>query len=139
MPAKDLYHNIVIDALIADGWTITDDPLQLRYKKRDLYVDLAAERSPVAAEKEGRRIAVEIKSFLNKSQVEALQEALGQFLMYREILAEIEAERVLYLAVPKHIHEGILSEPLGRLMIERSQLRLLIFSVKEEKVLKWIN
>ncbi|MBL8168477.1 MAG: XisH family protein [Acidobacteria bacterium] len=139
MPAKDIYHDTVIAALTVDGWTITDDPLQLRYKKRDLYVDLAAERSPVAAEKEGRRIAVEIKSFLNKSQVEALQEALGQFLMYREILAEIEAERILYLAVPKHIYEGILSEPLGRLMIDRSQLRLLVFSAKEERILKWIN
>lgn len=139
MPAKDLYHDTVIAALTSDGWTITDDPLQLRYQKRDLYVDLAAERSPVAAEKEGIKIAVEIKSFLNKSQVEALQEALGQFLMYREILAEIETERVLYLAVPKHIYEGILSEPLGRLMIDRSQLRLLVFSVKEERILKWIN
>src|SRR5262249_54017759 len=139
MPAKDLYHDIVVDALIADGWTITDDPLQLRYQKRDLYVDLAAERSPVAAEKEGRKIAVEIKSFLNKSQVEALQEALGQFLMYREILVELDTERTLYLAVPKHIYEGILSEPLGRLMIDRSQLRLLVFSAKQERILKWIN
>jgi hypothetical protein len=81
MPAKDLYHDIVVAALTADGWAITEDPLQLRYQKRDLYVALAAERSPVAAEKEGGKIAVEIKSFLNKSQVEALQEALGQFLM----------------------------------------------------------
>lgn len=64
---------------------------------------------------------------------------MGQFFMYREILAEIETERVLYLAVPKHIHEGILTEPLGRLMIERSQLRLLVFSVKEGRILKWIN
>jgi hypothetical protein len=41
--------------------------------------------------------------------------------------------------VPKHVHEGILSEPLGRLMIERSQLRLLVFSAKQEMILKWIN
>ena len=48
MPAKDLYHDIVVAALTADGWVITDDPLQLRYQKRDLYVDLAAERSEPA-------------------------------------------------------------------------------------------
>ncbi|MGE0882068.1 MAG: element excision factor XisH family protein [Blastocatellales bacterium] len=139
MPARDIYHDIVVAALIADGWTITEDPLQLRYQQRDLYVDLAAERSPVAAEKEGRKIAVEIKSFLNRSQVEALQEALGQFLMYREILTEIDTERVLYMAVPKHVYEGILSEPLGRLMIDRSEMRLLVFSAKEERIIKWIN
>ena len=139
MPAKDLYHDNVVEALIADGWTITDDPLQLRYQKRDLYVDLAAERSPVAAEKEGRRIAVEIKSFLHKSQVEALQAALGQYWMYREILAESDDDRVLFMAVPKHIYEGILSEPLGQLMIKRTQLRLLVFSAKTERIIEWIN
>ncbi len=139
MPAKDLYHDTVIEALVTDGWAITDDPLKLRYKTRDLYVDLAAERSPIGAEKEGRFIAVEIKSFLNNSQVEALQEAIGQFTMYRAILNEIESERILYLAVPKHVYEGILTEPLGRLMIERSQLRLIVFSIQEERILKWIN
>ncbi len=29
MPAKDIYHNQVKNALIKDGWTITDDPLIL--------------------------------------------------------------------------------------------------------------
>ncbi|NJM23491.1 MAG: hypothetical protein HC907_35095, partial [Richelia sp. SM1_7_0] len=26
MPAKDFYHDIVVAALIDDGWEITDDP-----------------------------------------------------------------------------------------------------------------
>jgi hypothetical protein len=29
MPAKDIYHETVKNALIKDGWTITDDPLKL--------------------------------------------------------------------------------------------------------------
>ncbi len=29
MPAKDIYHDVVKQALIKDGWTITDDPLRL--------------------------------------------------------------------------------------------------------------
>ncbi|MFN9868505.1 MAG: element excision factor XisH family protein, partial [Pseudanabaena sp.] len=29
MPAKDIYHDNVCNALIKDGWTITDDPLVL--------------------------------------------------------------------------------------------------------------
>jgi len=28
MPALDLYHDTVKNALIKDGWTITDDPLR---------------------------------------------------------------------------------------------------------------
>ena len=40
MPAKDIYHNTVKNALINDGWTITDDPLILSIGKKDLFVDL---------------------------------------------------------------------------------------------------
>ena len=42
MPAKNLYHDAVIRALVADGWTITDDPLKLEYGDRNLYVESAA-------------------------------------------------------------------------------------------------
>ena len=66
MPAKDLYHDAVVRALTADGWVITDDPLRLAFGARDLDVDLAAELA-AAAEKAGRRIAVEVKSFIGAS------------------------------------------------------------------------
>jgi len=31
MPAKDIFHNHVKNALIKDGWFITHDPLTLKY------------------------------------------------------------------------------------------------------------
>jgi hypothetical protein len=30
MPAKDIYHDTVKNALVKDGWTITHDPLRIR-------------------------------------------------------------------------------------------------------------
>ena len=63
MPARDTYHDAVCKALVKDGWTITDDPLRLVWGKKDYYVDLGAERI-LAAERHGRRIAVEVKSFV---------------------------------------------------------------------------
>ena len=50
MPAKNLYHDAVVDTLTADGWTITDDPLRLKVGERDLLVDLGAERPLIGAE-----------------------------------------------------------------------------------------
>jgi|GEM_PF-1516655 len=44
MPAKDLDRDLVRNALIEEGWTITHDPLFLPYGKKDMYVDLGAER-----------------------------------------------------------------------------------------------
>lgn len=49
-----------------DGWTITDDPFEVSSLIADLKVDLAAEKI-IAAEKGPDKIAVEIKSFLEKS------------------------------------------------------------------------
>jgi hypothetical protein len=36
MPARDRYHDQVKNALTKDGWTITDDPLHVRWGKKDM-------------------------------------------------------------------------------------------------------
>ena len=63
MPALDRYHESVRKALVKEGWDITDDPLIVPFGRRDVLIDLGAERM-LAAERNGERIAVEIKSFL---------------------------------------------------------------------------
>lgn len=138
MPAKNIYHDTVIRALEADGWTITDDPLWISYEGRNLFVDLGAE-TPIGAEKKGRRIAVEIQSFVNPSEVRDLQVAVGQFQIYKILLAETEPERLLYLAVPLRVHEALLAEPLGQLTVARLQLRLLVFDESKGEVVQWIS
>ena len=50
MPAKDIHHDAAKSVLINDGWTITHDPLSLKWGLKDLFVDLGAERL-LAAEK----------------------------------------------------------------------------------------
>ena len=47
MPAKDIFHDNVVNALIQDGWNITNDPLKLQWGNKDLYVDLGAEKLTV--------------------------------------------------------------------------------------------
>lgn len=53
MPKLDLIHNAVKNALIKDGWLITDDPYVIQYRRTVLYADLGAER-PIAVEEMGR-------------------------------------------------------------------------------------
>ena len=139
MPAKNVYHAAVLDALRADGWTITHDPLTISYGGKDLFVDLGAERATIGAEKGNERIAVEIQSFLSPSPLRDLQEAVGQFDVYRAVLEQTEPMRVLYLAVPQRVYNGLLVEAFGQLIVARLGLRLLVFAEDEKKVLKWIN
>jgi hypothetical protein len=139
MPAKNLYHDSVARALIEDGWTITHDPLTLTFGGKDLFVDLGAERAALAAEKEGRRIAVEIQSFLSPSPVRDLEEAVGQYDVYRAVLAETEPDRAAYLAVPRRVQEGLLSERFGRVIVARLGLRLLVFDEDQGRIIQWIE
>ena len=138
MPQRDIYHDTVKNALIKEGWEITADPLILQFGGRNIYVDLEAE-SPIAAQKEGRKIAVEVKSFSNPSEVNDLEKAIGQYVMYRELLAHREPERVLYLAISIETNKGIFSEPLGELMVETQQLKLIIFDEIQEVIQQWKN
>lgn len=137
MPRKDLYHDIVIQALIKDGWTITNDPLRLSYGGRNVYADLGAERA-IGAMKDEQKIAVEIKTFVGESDVYELGNSVGQYRMYRDILLKIEPERKPFLAVPAYVYEGIFQEPLGQLMIEEEQLSLLVFDHQQGEIKQWI-
>jgi hypothetical protein len=137
--ARNIHHDAVVQALTKDGWTITDDPLHLRYGGRDLYVDLGAERSTIGATKGEQQIAVEIHSFLLASPVRDIQEAVGQYAVYRTVLAVEEPHRVLYLAVPDDVYDDIINVRFGQLIVSSLQLRLVVFNVKSATVLKWIN
>ena len=138
MPAKDIFHDIVITALQKDGWKITDDPLRLKWGLRELFVDLGAKKL-IAAQKGETKIAVEIKSFIGKSPIYELENALGQYILYRNILEETDVERLIYLAVRKSTYEEIFSEPIGVMIVQKNQLCLLVFDDEQEEIIKWIN
>jgi hypothetical protein len=80
--AKDLFHDAVKQALLKEQWVFTADPLIIKIEGVKLEIDLAAEKV-FATEKAGRKIAGEIKGFLNHSTITDFHAALGKFLNYR--------------------------------------------------------
>ena len=76
MPAKDIFHEAVRKGLEKEGWVITDDPLKLQVGGVEMYVDLGAEKI-IAAEKDGEKIAVEIKSFIGSSNISEFHTAIS--------------------------------------------------------------
>jgi len=137
MPAKDRYHDVVVAALLKDGWTITDDPLTLRYGRREVFVDLGAEQI-FAAERGMEKIAVEVKSFLRDSEVEDLRNALGQFVFYRNILNQTEPDRKLFIAVRATTYDSVFSEPIGQLFLDNGQVQIMVFDESKEEITKWL-
>ena len=139
MPARNIHHAAVVRALTADGWKITHDPYPLSFGGKDLFVDLGAEEATLAAEKEGRRIAVEIQSFLGRSPVRSLEEAVGQYEIYRLLLAATDSGRVLYMAVSVGTHRGVLADQFEQLVVSGLNLRLIVFDEQQERIVQWIG
>ena len=130
MPAKDIFHDCVKHALIKDGWIVTDDPLSLKIGKKDLFIDLGAEKILIA-EKENQKIAIEIKSFIGTSEVEDLKNALGQYVLYEKIIKRQLLERILYLAIRETTYSNLFSQEIGQILLEEKTLKLIIFNPKE--------
>src|SRR5262249_11791485 len=130
-------HAQLKQALVKDGWTITHDPFRLVLGRRDLFIDLGAERL-LAAEKANHRIAVEIKSFLGDSDIADLEHALGQFVLYRTILAQREPARQLYLAIPQAVLQTVFTEPIGQILLQQQIVQLIGFDPAKQEVIQWI-
>jgi hypothetical protein len=137
MPALDIYHDAMKNALVKDGWTISHDPFHLRWGKKDMYVDLGA-RQLLAAEREERKIAVEIKSFVGASEMEDLKNAVGQFVLYRAVMRKTAPDRTLYLAVRDITFNSLFEEPVGQLLIADENLNLIVFEAQSEVIVQWI-
>ncbi|MEM9542355.1 MAG: XisH family protein [Cyanobacteria bacterium P01_E01_bin.42] len=136
MAAKDLFHDAVKTALQKERWNITSDPLRIRIEKVNFEIDLGADKM-LAAEKEERKIAVEIKSFLSNSTLTDFHAALGQFLNYRLALQMTEPDRILYLAVPLNIFNSFFQERFVREAVKLYQLKLLIYDPSKEIITQW--
>lgn len=137
MSKRDLFHLAVRQALEKDGWTIVADPLWIEAGGINVAIDLAADRL-IAADRDGERIAVEVKSFLTSaSAVSEFHTALGQFLNYRAALRLDSPERNLYLAVPTSAYETFFQLPIPKGQVEEFQVSLIVYDPVEEKVVLW--
>jgi len=136
--AKDIYHNQVKNALIKEGWEITHDPLIVQFGGVESKIDLGAEKL-IGAQKNGQRIAIEIKTFISNSAIYDFHLALGQYLNYRLALDAQESERILYLAIPHDIYDTFFLLPFTQAAIERHQLHLIVYHPQKETIIKWQN
>jgi len=138
MPQYDLYHDTVKNALIKDGWVITADPFIIEFKGVRLYADLGAEKV-LAAEKSGSSIVVEIKVFNSPSLVTELENAVGQYGIYRTFLKQVDPQRQLYLAIADDVYQDFFLRPAIQEVVRDHQMHLLIFNPETEELVQWIR
>jgi len=136
--AKDLFHNVVKEALLAEGWQITHDPFPVDYGDVQMQIDLGAERL-LAAERNTEKIAVEVKSFINPSAISEFHTAVGQYLNYRRALRSQDPARILYLAVPSQTYEEFFRLRFIEEGVREYQLYLVVYDVEDRRIVQWIK
>lgn len=82
---------------------------------------------------------VEVKSFIGLSPINDLENALGQYIIYQDVLRLTDPERVLYLAVREEVYNDLFTEEIGKLLLDNKRLKLIVFDPETLEVTKWIS
>ena len=138
MPRKDSIHTPVKNALIKDGWTVTDDPFRIVYEDTDVYADLRVVKTENGTTIQ-RALVIEIKGFSGESPVHNLENALGQYELYRIYLEQVAPDDKVYLAIDLAVYRKQFSRPGFALVVRAKNLPLLVVDTKREEIVQWIN
>lgn len=134
MPSFDQCHDQVTRALQKDGWQIESEQVKLSFGNRRVFVDLRASRSSNGSRRQ--IMLVEVKCFPESSALtEELYTAIGQYIVYRAMLMELEYELPLYLCIPEVISSTL--DTIGRRAIRDSRIKLVVVNLEDERIVQW--
>ena len=51
---------------------------------------------------------------------------------------DFEPERILYLAIQLTMLEYLFEEPIGKILLQKRRVKLIVFDPNKEEILKWI-
>ena len=69
--------------------------------------------------------------------MEDLEKAVGQYVVYHDVMRKVEPERELYLAVSEVVFVSLFEEPIGRLLLDNQRVRLVVFNPQREMIRQW--
>ena len=140
MAQQDRDHNIVVQALKAAGWTVTHEKgIFIKLDDKRGLIDIGAEI--YVAEKGLRKIAVEVKNYPGSGDgvMGDFDRSIGQYLRYRECLADDEPDRQIIKAVPNATYDEFLSKPQTAAYLRRYDVKLLVYNPSSKTIDKWIE
>jgi XisH protein len=137
MPRLDQCHEQVVRALEKEGWTVAKKQFKLYAEGRQIFIDIRASRGANGAHQQV--LLVEVKCFADRDNTtQELYTALGQYIIYRTVLAELNSQTPLYLAVPENVLADILDSITTR-AVKDNQIKLVVVNLETETIVKWME
>ncbi len=136
--ALDSIHETVKTALEKAGWLISNEPLRLPVDEIVFMVDLGAERV-IVAQNLTDEIAVEVKSFTQRSIIYTFYEAFGQYMFYRDAMRESGLEQDLLLAISEAVWNKIQKIPFLLRRIDQYELKFVVVDLTQKNIVQWIR
>lgn len=59
-------------------------------------------------------------------------------MLYSKVLAQKEPDRSLYLALPQSVFDDLFTDEIGQILLETTDLRLLVFEPTQEILTRWL-
>jgi hypothetical protein len=137
MPIQDLYHDVVRDALRKDGWRITHTALQLKARAESRTGE-PWEGPWLIADKDERKVAVAVSSFVGRSNLEDITQTWAQLGLSRPRLHAMDSDRVVYLAVRQATYSACFAGAEGELVLAKEYMQLLVFDPRAETIVQWV-
>jgi hypothetical protein len=135
MPALDACHPHVVNALVKDGWTVDRDPFRLLIGRRSVFIDLEVSNP----HNDQRILLIEVKCFPDReSTTRDLYTALGQYLIYRAMLAQANSPFPLYLSIPADVFATIFDASVLKAVAD-NRIQLVMVDLDSEVVTQWIR
>jgi hypothetical protein len=103
--------------------------------EKRVWIDIQAAKESIR-----RIILIEVKSFHNlQNSIESLANTIGKYSLYSAIIELKEIREDLFLAIPRLAYEGIFRTRVAQKLLEREQVKLIVFDVENEEILQWIE
>jgi len=80
-----------------------------------------------------------IKSFLSPSPMRDFELALGQYILYRNLINLTEPDYTIYLAIKESTYENFFTRDSIKEIVQLNQILMIVVNVEKEEILQWIN
>lgn len=123
-------HNEVKHALQKKGWSISTE--QIRFDSDILAV------IDMEVIKDGEQAYILVRCFSDPNIIQEIFGAVGQYVVYRTLLAKVKPGATLYLSTLEDVYQSHFTAPI-RHALQSNGVKMIVVDAVKEEIVEWIQ